>query len=407
MINLKVAFFLAIKSIIRGHKGSFMMIIVIMMLVFLNLLFTDAIFAGISKGMGDNKIDFQYGEVTIDSKIGEKFISSSDTRDIINKFIDNKSVTKIASILKTSAAYVNEKKKDGRDEARVSGTLMGVDIDEKSIVFDLESKLLDGRFLREGDAGKIVVGAGLSGGYKTSMFSHDLEGVKVGDKIRVDFEGISRDYEIIGIFETKASSTDRMGVVLKKELKTAMNLSGESSEIIMRLNSRDDSVKIISELKKSKFSVYEISDWKIGVAKANSIDKSFGMIGSVLRIIGLLVAGLVIFIIIFVDIVNKRRQIGILKAIGIKTEIIINSYIIRGMIYVILGTIFGYLLMVYVIIVYFTMYPINLPMAAAAPVLKDSFLFSSIAFFLLAGFIGSLIPAYKEIKKKILNLLYH
>jgi putative ABC transport system permease protein len=131
------------------------------------------------------------------------------------------------------------------------------------------------------------------------------------------------------------------------------------------------------------------------------------MIGAILRIIGALVAGLVIFIIIFVDIVNKRRQVGILKAIGIRQEIVINSYIIRGMIYSGLGIIFGYILMVFVMIAFFTANPIDLPMADVIPVLKDSSLSSSIIFFIVAGFLGSLIPARKEIKKNILDLLYH
>lgn len=407
MNDLKLAFFLAIKSIARGNKGSFIMVIMIMMVVFVNLLFTDAIFAGISKGMGDNKVDYQYGEITIEPKVNEKFIQSSDVRDIVNKYKDEKVVSKISSILKTGATYINEKEGDGRDEARISGTLLGVSLEENEDVFDIESTLLDGRFLEKNDIGKIVIGMGLSGGYKSSMFSNDLEGVKVGEKIDIEFNGLRRDYEIIGIFETKSSSTDRMGIVLKDDLKTALDLSGEASEIIMRLDSRDDSEKIMKSFQKSRFLEYEISDWKIGIAKASSIDKSFAIIGSILRVIGALVAGLVIFIIVFVDIVNKRRQVGILKAIGIKQEIVINSYIIRGMIYASMGVILGYLLMVFVIIAFFTAKPIDLPMADVIPVLKDSSLSSSIIFFMIAGFVGSLIPARQEIKKKILDLLYH
>ena len=407
MNDLKLAFFLAIKSIARGNKGSFIMVIMIMMIVFVNLLFTDAIFAGISKGMSDNKVDYQYGEITIEPKVNEKFILSSDVREIIDKYKDIEKVSKISPILKTGALYVNEKEGDGRDEARISGTLLGVSLEEKQNVFDIKSNLLEGRFLKKDDVGKIVIGMGLSGGYKSSMFSSDLEGVKVGEKISVEFNGLRKSYEIIGIFQTKSSSTDRMGVVIRDDLKTALDLSGEASEIILRLNSRDDSEKIMREFQKSQFSNYEISDWKIGIAKASSIDKSFSIIGSILRVIGALVAGLVIFIIVFVDIVNKRRQVGILKAIGIKQEIVINSYIIRGMVYAGLGIVLGYLLMVFVIIAFFTAKPIDLPMADVIPVLKDSSLSSSIMFFLVAGFIGSLIPARQEIKKKILDLLYH
>jgi putative ABC transport system permease protein len=260
MNDLKLAFFLAIKSIIRGNVGSFIMVIFIMMVVFINLLFTDAIFAGISKGIGDNKVNYQYGEIIIEPKVTEKFISSSDVRDIINLYKDERSVLKISYVLKTGAVYVNKKDGDGRDEAKISGTLMGISIDENENVFDIEPTLLDGRYLTKGDEGKIVLGAGLSGGYGSSMFAVDLEGVKIGEKVSVEFNGLRRDYEIIGIFETKSSSTDRMGIILKDELRVSLGLNNEASEIIFRLESRDDSKQILGDLEKTEFSKYEISD---------------------------------------------------------------------------------------------------------------------------------------------------
>lgn len=407
MINdLKLAFFLAIKSIARGNKGPFVMVIMIMMVVFVNLLFTDAIFAGITKGIGDNKINYQYGEITIEPKVNERFIKSSDVRDIIDRYKDNNVVSKITPILETGATYINEKNKDGRDEAKIPGTLLGINLGEEQNVFNIKSNILTGRFLKKDDVDKIVIGISLAGGGKVAMFPDDLEGVKVGKKIAVKFDGLRRDYEIVGIYQTKNIFTDRMGVVLKDDLKTVLNLNDEASKIVLRLNSKEDSKKIMKDFRKTKFSDYEISDWETNLARTSSIDKSFDVIGSILRVIGALVAGLVIFIVVFVDIVNRRRQVGILKAIGIKQQIIINSYIIRGMIYAVLGIILGYILMVFVIIASFTAHPIDMPMADIIPVLKYSSLKSSILFFLIAGFIGSLIPAWQEIKKKILDLLY-
>jgi hypothetical protein len=46
-------------------------------------------------------------------------------------------------------------------------------------------------------------------------------------------------------------------------------------------------------------------------------------------------------------------------------------------------------------------------MGDIVPLVKDSALTSSILFFIFAGLVGSAAPAYKEIKKKILDLLYH
>ncbi len=129
------------------------------------------------------------------------------------------------------------------------------------------------------------------------------------------------------------------------------------------------------------------------------------MIGSILRIIGSLVAGLVIFIIIFVDIVNRRKQIGILKAIGIPESAIMQSYVIRGMFYTVLGVIFGFLLMRFGVISFFTIHPIDFPMGDMVPVIKKTALRMSIILFVVAGLIGSVIPAVKEVRKKILTLM--
>jgi len=46
------------------------------------------------------------------------------------------------------------------------------------------------------------------------------------------------------------------------------------------------------------------------------------LISTILSIISILVAAIVIFVIIYVNAINKRRQIGILKAIGIKQKLL-------------------------------------------------------------------------------------
>ncbi len=404
--DIKLAFFLAVKSLLRGNKGSLMVVILVMMVVFLNLLFTDAIFTGITKGMNDNKIDYQYGDVIIEPAVGDDWVD--DPRGVINEFKDLDAIKKIQSIVQTGAVFINEKEKDGRDEERIPALLMGVSVQDKdNWVFDFESKMLDGRFLEEGDFEKIVIGSSLAGGYGSSVFPDDLGSVKVGDKIRVTFADINREYEIIGVYKTKNFDIDMRGIILESDLKQALEINNKANKIVMRLDSRDSSKEVLQEIEKSRFAKYESADWEEKIAFGASISKSFEMIGSILRVIGAIVAGLVIFIVVFVDIVNRRRQIGILKAIGISENIIIYSYIIRGMFYAVIGTILGYLFMQFVIIKAFVAYPINMPMADVIPVLLSKALVYSIAFFLIAGLVGSTVPAIKEIKKKILDLLYH
>ena len=401
--NIKLALFLAIKAIIRGDKGSLALTILIMLVVFLNLLFIDSIFAGISLTMDNGKINYQYGEMIVEPIKGDKYIKN--TNAIIDNMRDFYYIKNITSRLKTGGTLNNDKYNDGRDVAKFSAGIIGIDpkIDNKAI--DIKSHLIDGRYLQEGDYNKAMLGADVAGGYGSSVFSDDLDGVKVGDKITVEYNNhIKREYEIVGIYKTKNFDTDSKMIVTKNDLNSVLGTTNESSEIIFRLDP-NLSQMAISDLKNLNLGEYDIADWNDKLAFGRTINKSFDMIGSILRIIGSFVAGLVIFIIIFVDIVNRRKQIGILKAIGISEQAVMYSYIIRGMFYTVLGMILGYLLMNFGVIGFFKSHPIDFPMGDMVPFIKKESLKMSVILFLSSGLIGSFLPTIKEVRKKILVLM--
>jgi putative ABC transport system permease protein len=404
--NIKLGFFLAIKTILRGDKGSLGLTILIMLIVFLNLLFVDAIFKGISRTMDAVKINYQYGEVIIEPEEGDKYIKN--TNNLIDKIKDFYYVKNLTAHLQTGATLKNDKYNDGRDVATMEAVVIGIDPETENDSIDLKNKLVEGRYLKKGDYSKALLGADVAGGYGTSVFPKDLEGVRVGDKVVAEYNGsnkIRREYEIVGIYKTKNFDTDSKMIVTRKELNSILGTTNEASEIIVRLTDKNLSKVALSDFSHLKLGQYDLADWEEKLKFGQTISKSFDMIGMMLRVIGSLVAGLVIFIIIFVDIVNRRKQIGILKAIGIPELAIKYSYIIRGMFYTILGIAFGFLLMRFGVISFFTAHPIDFPMGDMVPVIKKEALRASIWLFLFAGLIGSFIPASREIRKKILELM--
>ena len=402
--NAKLSIFLAIKTILRGDKGSFILTILIMLVVFLNLLFIDSIFAGISVTMDNGKINYQYGEVIFEPQDGDKYIKN--TSDIINEIKDFYYIKAITSHLRTGATLINDKNNDGRDVIRFSGGVVGINPEKESKAIDVASKMISGRYLRKGDYRKAIIGADVAGGYGSSVFPDDLEGVRPGDTITVKYDNdISRDYKIVGVYKTKNFDTDSKLIVTQDDLKSVLGTTNESSEIIVRLADRNLSSIAVADFEKLNLGTYDISNWNDKLAFGRTINKSFDMIGSILRVIGSFVAGLVIFIIIFVDIVNRRKQIGILKAIGISEGAIMYSYVIRGMFYTVLGMALGYLLMRFGVINFFKVHPIDFPMGDMVPSIKKSALRMSVILFIIAGLIGSFLPAIKEVRKKILDLM--
>ncbi len=402
--NIKLSIFLALKTIVRGDKGSLILTVLIMLIVFLNLLFVDAIFKGISVTMDAGKINYQYGDVIIEPREGDKYIKNADEmRDAIRDFYYVKSSV---AHLRTGGMIKNDKYNDGRDVAEFSAGIIGIDPNKENKTIDLKSKIIEGRYLKNGDYGKALIGTDLAGGYGSSVFPDDLEGVRTGDTVTVDYDNdVSREYEIVGIYKTKNFDTDSKMIVLQKDLNSVLGTTNEASEIIVRLDDKSLSKQAMVDFKKLNLGQYEIADWEEKLAFGRAINKSFDMIGSMLRIIGSLVAGLVIFIIIFVDIVNRRKQIGILKAIGIPENAIIYSYIIRGMFYTFLGIIFGFWAMRFGVIGFFSKHPIDFPMGDMVPLIKKEALRMSIILFAAAGLIGSFAPTVKEVHRKILTLM--
>ena len=404
--NLKLAFFLAVRAIVRSDKSSLFLTIFIMAVVFLNLLFIDSIFAGISKAMDEEKINYQFGEVIIELESGEQYIKNAS--GLVNSIRDYFYVKNVASRLITVATLENDKNKDGRDVATFTTGVVGINPEKDNNAIDIKANMIAGRYLRKGDFGKAILGADVAGGYGSSVFPDDLEGVRVGDKITVKFTDKSeKEYEIVGIFKTKNFDTDSKMFVTRRDLDRVLGTSKEeASEIIVRLADKNFSKQAIRDFKKIySASGFEVADWEEKLAFGRKINKSFDMVGNILRIIGALVAGLVIFIVIFVEVVNRRKQIGILKAIGLPETVLVYSYIIQGLFFILIGILLGYFLMSGGIIGFFKKYPIDFPMGWVVPVVKNKSLRVSIELFLLSGFIGSLFPAWREVRKRILDLM--
>jgi len=121
--------------------------------------------------------------------------------------------------------------------------------------------------------------------------------------------------------------------------------------------------------------------------------------------VGVLIAAVTIFIVIYVDITNKRKQIGILRAIGIKPYIIISSYVILSGVYAVIGVALGTLIFKFGIMPYFEAHPFVLPICDAVLVLtKTDYVIRAETIMWVSVFSG-LIPAAITTRIKMLDAI--
>jgi len=110
----------------------------------------------------------------------------------------------------------------------------------------------------------------------------------------------------------------------------------------------------------------------------------------------------VIFIVIFINTVGKKKQIAIMKAIGIKKEIIINSYLIQVACLCLAGILVGMLLF-QGITWYLTVNPLRFPIGDVPPIIDTGRILWSIVSLVLVSIIGGYIPAWQTASEEILD----
>ncbi len=136
-----------------------------------------------------------------------------------------------------------------------------------------------------------------------------------------------------------------------------------------------------------------------------SVGESFTSINILMTFVGILIAAVTVFIVIYVDIVNKRKQIGILRAIGIKPYIIVSSYVILSAVYSVIGVLIGSAVFYFILVPYFNAHPFSLPICDATLVLSNADYFVCAEMIMWVSVISGLIPSVIITKTKMLDAI--
>lgn len=403
--NLKISFFLAYKSIARGNKSTLVLTIFIMTLAFINLIFISSIFQGMVLAVNEQSINNICSNIVIEPEEDESHIKQVKSKQSL--------INSIPGVLGNSAHYITgalfsyDKNKDSKDIKSGSWIVKSVNVTNEKQVTEIHRAIVSGEYLDECDRDKIILGKEISGGYGAVLEHQSLGAVKTGEEIKVTYSnGIQRKYTVKGIFNTKMPVADMVAFVTTKEMESVLGLHNRASEIIIKTEETGEENKYINELEKIGFNKEDIRAWPEYMGVMTSVTQSFDMIKLILAVLGLLVAAVTIFIVIFVNVVNRRKQIGILKAIGMEEQTIINSYVLQALFYAAWGVGFGLILIYFVIIPYFIKYPFDFPIGdVSLSVTQNDLIISSLGL-ITAAVIGSLIPSWRGAKESILKAIW-
>jgi putative ABC transport system permease protein len=402
-MNIKTSIFLAITSIKRGNKGTLAMTIVIMTLAYVNLVFVASIFGGIVEAINKEAIDNQYSNIVIKPAIDKKYIENKDAIAQIDELL---------GVIGVSSHYIDnpvvkyDERNDNKDIESGRWILKSINPADEIKVTKISESIIEGSFLEKTDRDQILIGKEIAGGHGGDL-DHLSLGVSVGDNIDVYYNnGIKRSYDVKGIFSTKSAQADQMLFVTKKEMESVLKVHNLASEILVKIEDTGNEDVYIEQLKQLGFKNEDIKKWSDLMGFTSGASKSFTLISIILGVIGTIVAGVTIFIIIFVSVVNKRKQIGILKAIGMTEDTIILYFVLQALFYGVIGVVFGVSLILFVIRPFFISNPLDFPVGWVS--LKVTFNIIRISNLSLIGsaLIGGFFPAYRGAKESILNSIW-
>lgn len=411
MRNFRIGLLLGWRQIQRSNIWTTILIVFVMMLTFLNLIAVSGILVGLIAGSERAVQEKTIGDIIITPLDDEEKIKQTET--IANTLINIPEIDSF-SIRYKESAKVAANYKTRRDLSlepnSVNTPVIGFDPSEEDRVTNLSENIIEGEYLKEDESGYILLGALTLARYTAGFadITGSLEDVYPGDSIRVTIGGSSREFVVKGIVDSKAGGVASNIYLPEKELR---RLSGSvdrnAEEIIIKLNNNKD---VISK---------EVKDFLISVGFADyakirtfeealpkfitDIKQTFNILGNLIGFVGIIVASITIFIIIFINAISRRQQIGILKGIGIERRAIEIAYVLQSAFYAIIGSLLGIMLTYGFLIGYFDRNPIDFPFSdgiLVAPIEETVLRFIIL---LIVTLLAGLLPAWLIVRQNTLN----
>jgi putative ABC transport system permease protein len=274
------------------------------------------------------------------------------------------------------------------------------------MVSSVPEMMIAGEYLSKYDRGEIIIGKEIAGGHGGSLEHLSLDGVVVGDTLEVAFKnGVKREYRIKGIFDTNFIQSNQLAYITEKEMESVLGTSDMASQILVKTEGKGGEDKYVEQF--TMLGVHEdIKTWSVYAGIVVTITQSFDAINALISVIGFFVAGITIFIVIYVSTVSKRRQMGILRAIGIKESIIVRSYVFQAVFYALCGCIAGLLVMFAILVPYYIRHPLVFPMGDVTLVIEQKNAITRGAGLIAAAMVAGFIPSWRAVRETILDAIW-
>jgi lipoprotein-releasing system permease protein len=219
-----------------------------------------------------------------------------------------------------------------RGNANKSIALRGIDPDRYRSILDLSAHLTQGTYELAGD--EALIGVELAKDF----------GLEAGDKVRLTTaEGRTEVFLIKGVFDLgNKDLNERWVFVPLRAAQTLLNLTGGISSIEIKVKEIFDAEDVAGEL--GRLTGLKAESWmKLNTQLLIGL-RSQSASSVMIQVFVVVAVALGITSVLVVSVVQKSREIGILKAMGTTTSRVTRIFLLQGALLGLAGSAFGILL---------------------------------------------------------------
>lgn len=409
MNSLRIGLLLGLRQIQRASAWTTLLIIFVMMFTFLNLIAVSGVLVGIIVGAERAVRESSLGDIVITPLSGEDSILNTDA---VKRILDTYPEIETYSTRLKGSALLEANYKERRDLSKEPDTanviVTGIDPLHENAMTHLQDSVIDGEYLDPNEEGYILVGVYYLKEYsqKFGDVFDSVSDVKPGDSVRISANGVSKEMIVKGLVSSKVDEISLNTYIPEREYRRFFGKVDKNvDQIVIRLDAESNNTDIKASLIRdglnadAKIQTYEESLPKFLI----DIKSTFNVLGTFIGSIGIVVASITIFIIIFINALSRRRHIGILKGIGVSERAIEIAYVIQAAFYALTGSLIGAFVTYGILIPYFDINPIQFPFSdgvLVADVLSTFYKFITLFLItLIAGFL----PAWIITRQNTLN----
>ena len=409
MRAIRIGLLLGLRQIQRGNKWTTMLIIFVMMFTFLNLIAVSGVLVGLIVGSERAVRDNSLGDIIVSARDDEdrileteRFVREIDTYPEITAY----------SVRYNGSATIEANYKERRDlsgERDTAAVLVsGVDPERELALTHIDEFIVEGEYLNPDEEGYILIGSYYIKEYAEQFgdIFDTVSDIDPGDTVRLTFGDVSKEFVVKGVIESKVDEVNLNTYIPEREFRRIFGrFDRNADQIVIRVENPEENYVVKETMVANNLdSLAKIQTFEESLPKfLTDIKNTFSLLGFFIGSIGIVVASITIFIIIFINALSRRRHIGILKAVGIDRNAIEFAYVIQAAFYALIGSLLGALLTYGFLVPYFEKNPINFPFSDGILVADPESTFYRFVILFFVTLIAGFLPAWLIVRQNTLD----